>query len=84
MFADDVDLGDTFEFSNGKVIEIKKEHIDSKKNTEILDDTRNSDMFDDNDESFLLQATQATGKEVYWDNDTPQSRKCREAFASHE
>ena len=21
------------------------------------------------------------GKEVYWDKDTPQSRKCREAFA---
>ena len=84
MFADDVDLGDTFDFSTAKVIEMKQEHIDSKKNTEILDDALNSDMFDDNDESFLLQATQATGKEVYWDNDTPQSRKCREAFASHE
>ena len=30
MFADDVDLGDTFYFSTGEVIEMKKEDKDSK------------------------------------------------------
>ena len=60
MFAVDVDLWDTFDFSTGEVIEMKKEHIDSKiDNNEILDDANNSDMFGDDDESFLLQATQS-------------------------
>ena len=45
MFADDVDLGDTFDFSTGEVVEVKKEE--------------NSDMFDNDDESFLFQANQA-------------------------
>ena len=47
-------------FSTWEVIEMKKEHIDSKiDNTKILDDATNSDMFGDDDESFLLQATQS-------------------------
>merc|ERR1719318_2410222 len=65
MFGDDVDLGDTFNFSTGEVVEMKNEQIDLKnENAEILDDALNSDMFDDDDESFLLQATQAAEVEM--------------------
>merc|ERR1719470_361338 len=64
MFGD-VDLGDTFNFSTGEVVEMKNEQIDLKNdNAEILDDALNSDMFDDDDESFLLQATQAAEVEM--------------------
>ena len=52
MFADDVDLWDTFDFGTGEVVEVKKEETDSKvENTQILDNALNSDMFDDNDEA---------------------------------
>ena len=52
MFADDVDLWDTFDFGTGEVVEVKKEETDSKvENTQILDNALNSDMFDDDDEA---------------------------------
>ena len=52
MFADDVDLGDTFDFSTGEVVEVKKEETNSTvDNTQILDNALNSDMFDNDDEA---------------------------------
>jgi len=53
MFADEIDLGDTF---NEIIID----------DTKLLDDAINSEdmMFDDDDESFLLQATQAADLEM--------------------
>eukprot|EP00092_Neocalanus_flemingeri_P023087 GFUD01025030.1.p1 GENE.GFUD01025030.1~~GFUD01025030.1.p1 ORF type:complete len:547 (+),score=169.52 GFUD01025030.1:114-1754(+) len=58
MFADDIDLGDTMDFG---VHEECVTGLDSsvKDNCEILDTAIDNDLFDDEDESFLLQATQA-------------------------
>eukprot|EP00092_Neocalanus_flemingeri_P029751 GFUD01032299.1.p1 GENE.GFUD01032299.1~~GFUD01032299.1.p1 ORF type:complete len:554 (+),score=169.48 GFUD01032299.1:109-1770(+) len=58
MFADDIDLGDTMDFG---VHEECKTGLDSsvKDNCEILDTAIDNDLFNDDDESFLLQATQA-------------------------
>ena len=65
MFADDVDLGDTFDFSTGEVVEVKKEETNSTVDiTQILDNALNSDMFDDDDESLLFQANQAAEVEM--------------------
>jgi hypothetical protein len=52
MFADDVDLGDTSDFSTGEVVEVKKEETNSTVDiTQILDNALNSDMFDNDDEA---------------------------------
>eukprot|EP00092_Neocalanus_flemingeri_P102627 GFUD01131269.1.p1 GENE.GFUD01131269.1~~GFUD01131269.1.p1 ORF type:complete len:534 (+),score=158.58 GFUD01131269.1:109-1710(+) len=58
MFADDIDLGDTMDFG---VHEECVTGLDSsvKDNCEILDTAIDNDLFNDDDESFLLQATQA-------------------------
>jgi len=61
MFADEIDLGDSFNLSTGEVVKQNLENEIKIDDTKLLDDAINSDdmMFDDDDESFLLQATQA-------------------------
>jgi len=69
MFADDFDLGDTLDFGVEEEITVNKINTHSvKDNGDMLDTALDNDMFDDDDESFLLQATQAAETDLVSEN----------------
>merc|ERR1719186_640670 len=81
MFADDFELGDTLDFGVEEEIVLNKVNTDSvKDNSDMLDKVLDSDMFDDDDESFLLQATQAAETDLVTENVVTALIKTEQTF----
>merc|ERR1719186_1126029 len=81
MFADDFELGDTLDFGVEEEIVLNKVNTDLvKDNSDMLDKALDSDMFDDDDESFLLQATQAAETDLVTENVVTALIKTEQTF----
>merc|ERR1719186_2540586 len=81
MFADDFELGDTLDFGVEEEIVLNKVNTDSvKDNSDLLDKALDSGLFDDDDESFLLQATQAAETDLVTENVVTALIKTEQTF----